>query len=179
MGYKHETTRRYESETFEGVTVFIYKMTEGRRADLRSRIAEYNAQMRDILREQDVLNKVPEEERDIPKLLELNDKFDGLQMKISPEWILWGVKSIEGLEADGRPLTVSEWTDWPSALFDEVLTKVREETELKGAQIKNSQLRTGFGEAGQAPPKSLTAESVERKDSGETATAPFILKTVQ
>ena len=179
MGYKHETTRRYESENFEGVTVFIYKMTEGRRADLRARIADYNAQMRDILREQDVLNKVPEEDRDIPKLLELNDRFDELQMKINPQWILWGVKAVEGLEADGKPLTVNEWTEWPSALFDEVLTKVREETELKGAQIKNSQSRTDFGEAGRVLPKSSSAETVERKDSGESATAPFILKTVQ
>jgi hypothetical protein len=176
MGYKHETTRRYESETFPGVTVFIYKMTEGRRADLRARIADYNAQMRDILREQDALNKVPEEERDIPKLLELNDKFDELQMKISPQWILWGVKAVEGLEADGKPLTVGEWTDWPSALFDEVLTKVREETELKGAQIKNFPSRTTFGEAGQAPQRSSTAQSAEEKDSGEIATVGSTLK---
>lgn len=176
MGYKHETTRRYESETFEGVTVFIYKMTEGRRADLRARIADYNAQMRDILREQDVLNKVPEEERDIPKLLELNDKFDGLQMKISPEWILWGVKSVEGLEADGKPLTVNEWTEWPSALFDEVLTKVREETELKGAQVRTLQSPTISGAAQPQLVKSSTAMSAEEKVSGETGIVGSTLK---
>ena len=144
--HKYSTTSTFEPEDFPDVTVLLRKMTEGRRIELRKLIAEPNRRIREIIREQAALEVVPEETRDNARWLELQDEYDGIMVeKINPGWILWGVKQVEGLEVDDRTLTVEDWKDWPSALFNEVLEAIKAETELNGAQRKNSPSPTTSG----------------------------------
>lgn len=172
MSYKHETTRRVESINFPGVVFFLKKMTEGRRIQLRSLLGEHNHRVREILKQQSALEAVPEAERDMPAWLDLQEEFDGIMIeKVNPVWINWGVKLIEGLESDGKPLTVDEWKEWPSALTNEVVEAVKAEAELNGTERKNFESHTTSGELVVLTPKSSTATSAEEKDSGETKTA--------
>lgn len=177
MPHKHDTTRRVGSEIFSGVSVVLKKMTEGRRLELRKLISEPNRRIREILREQANIEKEPEESRDMSKWLELQDEFDGIMIEsINPAWITWGVKQIEGLEVDGRSLGVDDWKEWPSALFDEVLTAVKGEAELNGAERKNSESPTTSGALVDLTPKDSTADSAGNEGGGESETADFILK---
>lgn len=177
MPHKHDTTRRVGSEIFSGVSVVLKKMTEGRRLELRKLISEPNRRLREILREQANIEKEPEETRDMSKWLELQDESDGIIIEsINPAWITWGVKQIEGLEVDGRSLGVDDWKEWPSALFDEVLTAVKGEAELNGAERKNFESATTSGAQADSSQSPLTVVSAEKEGGGESETADFILK---
>ena len=177
MPHKHDTTRRVSSEIFSGVSVVLKKMTEGRRLELRKLISEPNRRIREILREQANIEKEPEESRDMSKWLELQDEFDGIMIEsINPAWITWGVKQIEGLEVDGRSLGVDDWKEWPSALFDEVLTAVKGEAELNGALRKNFESATTSGAQADSSQSPLTVVSAEKEVGGESETATSISK---
>lgn len=157
MSYKHETLRRHESTVFEGVTFYLHKMTEGRRLDLRSKVAEPNRRIREILKEQASIEQTPEDSKDAAKWLELQDEFDGLMLeKVNPSWLTWGLKRVDGLEVDGKPLGVEDWKDWPSALFEEVIRAIKAESELNGTERKNSLLPTTSGQLEDTSQKSLT-----------------------
>jgi hypothetical protein len=167
MPYKHETTRRHESQVFEGVVFYLHKMTEGRRLDIRSKIAEKNRRIREIIKEQAAIEKVEEGQQDGAKWLELQDEFDGIMIEeVNPTWIQWGVKKIEGLEADGKPLGVDDWKEWPSALFDEILRAVKSEAELNGTERKNLPSPTTSGEPAGLSPSLSIVPSVDGKASG-------------
>ena len=177
MPHKHDTTRRVSSEIFSGVSVVLKKMTEGRRLELRKLISEPNRRIREILREQANIEKEPEESRDMSKWLELQDEFDGIMIEsINPAWITWGVKQIEGLEVDGRSLGVDDWREWPSALFDEVLTAVKGEAELNGALRKNFESATTSGAQADSSQSPLTVVSAEKEVGGESETVTSISK---
>jgi hypothetical protein len=133
-------------------------MTEGRRLDLRSKISEPNRRIREILKEQAAIEGQSEETRDSAKWLELQDEFDGLMLeKVNPAWLTWGLKRIDGLEVEGKPLGVEDWKDWPSALFEEVIVAIKAESELNGTERKNSELPTTSGGQVDMSQKSLTA----------------------
>ncbi len=170
MAYKHETTRRVESELFEGVSFVLKKMTEGRRIQLRTLLNKHNIRIREILREQAAIEATSEETRDVPKWLELQEEFDSIMLEhINPTWIEWGVKMIDGLESDGNPLTTAEWRDWPSALVAEVVAAVKAESELNGAERKNSELPTTSGALVGGNQKPTTVEHAEKEASGALA----------
>lgn len=79
--YNHNTANEFQSELFPGVNIILRKMTEGRRLELRKLIGEPNRKIRDILREQALLEKEPEETRDVHRWLTLQDEFDGLMLE--------------------------------------------------------------------------------------------------
>lgn len=173
--YKHETTRRAESTQFPGVSIILKKMTEKRRQDLRKLLGAHNARVRQIIREQAELEKQDDATRDMAKWLDLQDEFDGLMLdKINPVWITWGVKQIEGLEADGKPLSVDDWEEWPSALVNEVVEAVKAESELNGTERKNSELPTTSGEVAGQTHKLSIVPSAGGRDSGAIETADLI-----
>lgn|SRR5690242_4218416 len=172
MPYKHETTRRRDSQIFPGVSFYLHKMTEGRRLDLRSRTAAHHRRVREILKEQAAIEKLPEDQRDMARWLELQDESDAIIIeKVNPEWILWGIKKIEGLEVDGKPLGVEDWKEFPSALFDEMIRAIREESELNGLERKNSESPTTSGDLEPPSQSPSTAPPVDGKGSGETEIA--------
>lgn len=175
MGYKHDTTRRIDSVTCLGVSAVLRKMTEGRRLELRKLISEPNRRIREIIREQANIEKMSEEERDMPKWLELQDEFEEIMVgTVNPAWIEWGVKQIEGLEVDGRSLGVSDWKDWPSALFNELVSEVKEEAELNGAERKNFESPTTSGALAVVSQSPSTAANAGSAGGGESETVASI-----
>lgn len=179
MSHKHDTTRRVESETFPGVSIILKKMTEGRRLELRKAIGEPNRRIREILREQTAIEQQPEETRDMAKWLESQDSYDEIMLiAVNPAWVLWGVKQVEGLEVDGRSIGIEDWADWPSALFDEVLTLVKSEAELNGSERKNLESLTTSGAPADSKVSPSTAQSAGREAGGESETAASTLRIV-
>jgi hypothetical protein len=177
MKHAYSTTRSIPLETFPGVEVVLRKMTEGRRLELRKLIGEPNRRIREILREQANIEKEPEETRDISAWLERQDEFDQIMIeKINVAWIQWGVKQISGLEVDGRALGVEDWADWPSSLFDEILTLVKSEAELNGSDQKNSESATTSGAQADSSQSPSTAPSAKSEDGGGIETVAFISK---
>ena len=91
--YKHITTRQYESKECPGVVVYLHKMTEGRRLQLRSQVSAPNRQVRDLLKQMDEISKSDPAIRDDAKWIELSDQIDDIVIgTINPAWILWGVR---------------------------------------------------------------------------------------
>jgi hypothetical protein len=154
-------------------------MTEGRRMELRKTMGEANRRIREIMREQAVIEKQPEESKDLVKWLELQDEFDMIRLEVvNPAWIQWGVKQIEGLEADGVVLGVEDWSSWPSALVEEVASAVQAESDLSGQEKKP--LSSPITSGGQEPPKAhfSTASSASEEGITEIETAPGISQIV-
>lgn len=177
MKQKYNTTRSASVDSFPGVEVVLRKMTEGRRLELRKLISEPNRRIREILRDQAAIEKEPEADRDMSRWLELQDEFDGIMIeKINPAWVTWGVKQISGLEVDERVLGLTEWDQWPSALFDEVLTLVKDEAELNGSERKNSESATISGAPEASNQKPLTVVSAKSADGGGIEIASFTSK---
>jgi hypothetical protein len=146
-------------------------MTEKRRRDLRAKVAPANGRMRDLLRKQTSVMKLPEDQRDEMLLAELQEQFDQvIGEELNPAYIQWGVQKITGLAIKGQELSVEDWAEWPSALFEEVLGAVKAESELNGAQRKNSQSRTATGEATQEVQKPTSVATAGDVDSGRIAT---------
>ncbi len=175
MAYKHDTTRRRESESCPGVSFLLRKMTEGRRLEYRAKLREPNAKLRDILREQGKLLEVPADARDHDKIMDLQDQYEGLQIEIlNPETLKWGVKQIEGLEVDGKTLTLEDWKEWPSHLFAEILEAVNQESQLNGGEIKNSPSPTTSGEPVGSSDKNTIVGIVEKSGSSAVETADAI-----
>ena len=73
---------------------------------------------------------------------------------------------------------MTDWKDWPSALFNEVLDLVKAESELNGVERKNSELRTISGEPAQFPPSPSTVKPVESTDGGVIETVPSTIGIV-
>lgn len=174
MGYSYSTTRKVDLKPpFNGVTIVLRKMTEGRRAELRKKLIEPNKRIREILREQEQIEKSDKESGAWSKFLELQEQFDTIMMdEVNPAYLMWGVKNIEGLEADQKVLTVEDYLEWPSALFNEVLEAVKGESELSTAERKNSLSDTISGEQAGGNPTPSTVRPAEERGSGEVGTVP-------
>lgn len=177
MAYKNITSRREESKKFPGVVFYLRKMTEGRRKELRRIIGPINLRVSEILREQNMIDALPDGERDYSKYLALQDEFDGIFIEQSnPAWIKWGVKSIEGLESEeGQPLTVEDLDSWPSELYAEVLEAVKSEAELNGAERKNSELPTTSGKQEGGNQSLSIVEAAGKPAGGDSETAESTL----
>lgn len=171
MSYSYTATRTYESEAFPGVVYHIRKMTEGRRFDLRARLAEPTRKMRDLMKAQESLGDVAGKDTDYARWLEIQDQIDEISVSIiNPEWVKWGVKQLDGLVVDNAPLGLDDWQSWPSALFHEVLEVIKSEAELNGSERKNSKSPTISGEPEGGSQSSSTVESADEKVTGEIGT---------
>lgn len=169
--YKLDRNTKIPSKVLPGVTIFLRKMTEGRRLDLRSRIAVPNAELRKVLNEQDQLDTT----RDFAKWWELQDRVDEITMiQINPVWIEWGVAKVDGLEQDEERLDMDRWKDWPSVFFREVLDLVKEEADLNGQERKNSQSSSTSGKPEDSSRQSSSATTAVEEDSGNKETAESI-----
>jgi hypothetical protein len=175
MAHQYTSNRKIESEALPGVTFWVRKLTEGRRAALRAKLAEPNKKIRQIMRQQSELEKTPIEERDTAAWLELDDDFNSILIDINSLYIFWGLSKIEGLEVDGKPLGVEDAADFPSNLFAEIMDRVKEEMELSGAETKNSSsLPTSQGQVA-TEGTSGTAQSAEEKAGTGNGTVANII----
>ena len=106
-----------------GVRYVVARMSFGRRIELTRRI-------RDLAQKIEFLSAGED-----PK-----DKLEAalLSSEIERTYVLWGLKSVEGLELDGAPATPESLVaSGPEPLFREALSAVKAECGLSELERKN------------------------------------------
>jgi hypothetical protein len=168
---------RKESQVFPGVFYTLHKMSEARRSQLRLKIAESTSRIRYLLRE---MGKVEEKYPDADnrpdeatdQLIKLSDQMEEIsQGSINPAWLMWGCKSIEGLEIDGvaaDPKMLHEFG--PPALYSEIVEDIKKTAQLNGEEEKNSESPTISGEATDGAKSDSSAVTASSTDSSEVPT---------
>lgn len=112
-----------ESVTFPAVSYVLHRMSATRRLDLVSRLGELAAQL-EMLRASE----------------SLDDRVQAaaLRIRIDREYLNWGLKQVRGLTIDGdlaEPETLFD--RGPEALVNEIVGRIRQESELSGEERKN------------------------------------------
>ena len=127
---KANTPGEYVSESIvksiavPGVTFRIAKMSFGRRVELMRRVRELAGRAEFLAASRDSA-----------------DKMDAalVQAEIEREYVIWGVKSVAGLQVDGQAASPEALAETgPEELFREALAAVRRETGLSEEERKNS-----------------------------------------
>ena len=175
------TTVRKESATFPGVFYTMNRMSEARRAQLRLRIAESTSRIRNLLREMSSIEEkypfTPEKARPEEidsELMVLGDKMEQISSdEINPQWLMWGLKGLEGLEIDGVAATPELLiSDGPPALFTEIVTEIKRVAQLSGDEEKNSGSPTISGEQTVGEKTNTSAVSASSSDTITSETVP-------
>jgi hypothetical protein len=120
----YESAVSVDSKVEPGVSFAVAKMSFGRRVELMRRV-------RELVRKVEFL----EAGRDP------GEKMDAalLQAEIDRLYVTWGVRSVSGLELDGREATPESLAEaGPEELFREALAAVRAATGLTDEERKNS-----------------------------------------
>ena len=121
MTYQSEAI--VESKLTSGVTYTIARMSFARRLELMRRV-------RELARRAEFLEGGQEPAGKMDAAL--------LQAEIDRLYVVWGLRSISGLELDGKPATPEALAEsGPEDLFREALAAVRCETGLNAEQRKN------------------------------------------
>jgi len=121
MTYESETV--VESRVAPGVSFHVARMSFARRVELMRRV-------RELARRAEFLDggQEPAEKMDVALL----------QAEIDRLYMAWGLRSISGLELDGKGATPDSLAEsGPEELFREALAAVRSETGLSAAERKN------------------------------------------
>lgn len=177
------TTISNESKVFPGVTYVLNKMSEARRAQLRLRISEPTSRIRNLLREMANLEdrnpstaENPRSEEVNNELLMLSDKMEQISSdEINPQWLEWGLKSIDGIDIDGVPATLKTLlTEGPPALFQEIVNEIKRVAQLNGDEEKNSGSPTTSGELTGGETTSTSAVGANSSETTTLETAPSI-----
>jgi hypothetical protein len=112
-----------ESEVAPGVTFTIARMSFARRLELMRRVRELARRAEFLEAGEDPL-----------------ERMDAalLQAEIDKLYVVWGLRSVAGLELDGKAATADSLAEsGPEELFREALAAVRAETGLNAAERKN------------------------------------------
>lgn len=113
----------FESETFPSVRYVLHRMSAARRLDLLSRLGEAAGKL-EMLRASEALDD--------------RLQAEALRIRIDREYLLWGLTKVLGLEIDGEPAEAATLFDrGPEALTREILSRIRQESELSGEERKN------------------------------------------
>lgn len=121
MTYESETV--VESKAAPGVSYTVWRMSFGRRMELMRRI-------RELARRVEFLEAGQEP----------GGKMDAalLQAEIDRLYLIWGLRSVSGLELDGFAATPEALAESaPEELFREALAAVRAEAGLSAEERKN------------------------------------------
>ena len=113
-----------ESQVAPGVTFAVARMSFGRRVELMRKV-------RELARRMEFLEAGKEP----------GDRMDAamLQAEIDRLFLAWGLRSVTGLQVDGREASPDSLAEaGPEDLFREALSAVRAETGLNEEQRKNS-----------------------------------------
>jgi hypothetical protein len=113
-----------ESQVAPGVTFAVARMSFGRRVELMRKVREFARRMEFL-----EAGKEP------------GDRMDAamLQAEIDRLFLAWGLRSVTGLQVDGREASPESLAEaGPEDLFREALSAVRAETGLNEEQRKNS-----------------------------------------
>ncbi len=128
----------YESNSVDGASFVLYRVTEPRRAAFRTTLVVLQEKIRVAVEEQEAIDKLAKESQDRNRWNELEEQIHVVSDQMNATWVKWGLHSID-LTIDDVPVTPDNFVELaPKALFDEVHAKIRERTALGGAEIKNS-----------------------------------------
>lgn len=119
----YESLEVIESQSAQGVTFTVAKMSYGRRVELMRKIRELSRKL---------------EFHDAGS--EPGDKMDGalLEAEINRLYLTWGLRAVSGLTLDGMDATPALLAEsGPEDLFREALAAVRTQTGLTEAERKN------------------------------------------
>jgi hypothetical protein len=120
---RYESEKVVESKVMAGVTFVVAKMSFARRTELMRRV-------RDLARHVEFLDAGKDTGENMDAAL--------LKAEIDRLYLLWGLRSISGLEIDGVTATPDLLgQSGPEQLFREALEAVRAETALTSAETKN------------------------------------------
>jgi hypothetical protein len=127
----HSDNQRYESlaevasERLPGVRFRVERMSFGRRLELVR-------QLKDLLGRLEFLQAAPQSPQQQAEAALVAGEIDRVYLR-------WGLRSVEGLEIDGRPATPDALLErGPEALLDEALAVIRREAGLSETERKNS-----------------------------------------
>ena len=121
MTYESESV--VESKVAEGVKFTIARISFARRLELMKKVRELAGRAEFL-----EAGEAPTEKMDSALL----------QAEIDRLYIEWGLRSISGLELDGKPATPGLLAECgPEELFREALAAVRAETGLNAVERKN------------------------------------------
>ena len=120
---RYESTAEVESKVAPGVSFTIARMSFARRVELMRRV-------RELARRAEFL------EADQNPAAKMDAAL--LQAEIDRLYVAWGLRSVSGLELDGKTATPDSLVEsGPEELFREVLAAVRASTGLSAAERKN------------------------------------------
>jgi hypothetical protein len=119
----YESLEVVQSQSVQGVTFTVAKMTYGRRVELMRKIRELSRKLEFL-----------------EAGCEPGDKMDAalVAAEINRVYLTWGLRAISGLTLDGADATPDLLAEsGPESLFQEALAAVRTHTGLTEAERKN------------------------------------------
>ncbi|CAB4130912.1 hypothetical protein UFOVP130_44 [uncultured Caudovirales phage] len=142
---------------FEDVKFTLNKMTEGRRIKLRLALAETSAKLREMVEEATTLAGQSE-----PSTVRASALLDGvtalIEEKVTPQWVRWGLHSIEGLTIDGEAATTDSLIEsGPRALYAEIADAIKREAGMSEEQ------------RGESAPPTISGAPVDGRTNGISA----------
>lgn len=142
MNFESRITRASKLPGFDGVSFTLNKMTEGRRIKLRLQVAEKSAKLRELGERARALD-----DQNGQEALQILEQINSLMVdEIDPVYVRWGLKSIDGLEIDGKPATPELLIeDGPPELYREILAAINEAAGLTERQRGESEPPTTSG----------------------------------
>ena len=121
MEYESTVTRR--SNTVEGVSYTISRMSFGRRIELTRRVRDLTRKVEFLQAGDDVRDKV---------------EASWLSAEVERLYLEWGLRGISGLSIDGQAASVERLiADGPEELSKEIVSSIRAECGLGADERKN------------------------------------------
>lgn len=119
----YASEKYFASESVPGTSFVLRKMSASRRLDLVERLGELAGRL-EALRASEKMDERVEAE--------------ALRIRMDREYLLWGLKGIDGLEIDGTPADAENLFDkGPEKLVSEIVRCIRLECELSPEERKN------------------------------------------
>jgi hypothetical protein len=130
MNFESRITLSSALPGYENVTFTLNKMTEGRRIKLRLALSETSSKLREMVEEATML--AGQSEPSTVRASALLDSVTALiEEKVTPQWVRWGLPSIEGLTIDGEPATTESLIEsGPRALYSEIAEAIKREAGM-------------------------------------------------
>ena len=145
---------RVESAIHPGVFFVLRKRTEGRRIQLRLKMAPVQRELEEALAEVRACGEAPyagtsDEDLTPEQRIErtawieasqpaLDRYFAVRDDKVHPAWVEWGLDRVEGLDIDGEKITGANAVELlPEELYEELLGHIKATAGLGEAQAKN------------------------------------------